>query len=96
MKCDYSGHSCNCQGFKAGKTKNLCECGHYKKQHNSEQDKNNPRPDCKKFSIVFGEYVEAIYSDELIDVLSELGSVSVRRASHVDPCGTLQRLIEVV
>lgn len=39
-----------------------------------------------ELTIVFGEYVEAIYSDELIDVLSELGSVYVRRASHVEPC----------
>jgi hypothetical protein len=39
-----------------------------------------------ELTIVFGECVEAIYSDELIDVLSELGSVSVRRASHVEPC----------
>lgn len=35
LVCDYSGHSCKCQGFKPGKTKSLCVCGHYKSQHQS-------------------------------------------------------------
>lgn len=31
--CDYAGYSCNCRGFKSGKTKSLCVCGHHKSQH---------------------------------------------------------------
>lgn len=39
-----------------------------------------------ELSIVIGESVEAIYSDDAVDVLSELGNVSIRRASSVEPC----------
>lgn len=40
--------------------------------------------------VSFGEDGTAgcVYSDELLDVLDALGARSVRRASHVEPCGS--------
>ena len=35
LVCDYSGHSCKCQGFEPGQRRSLCVCGHHKNQHQS-------------------------------------------------------------
>ena len=34
-----------------------------------------------------GDQFEAVYDDEIADVLPRLGDYAVRRASHVEPCG---------
>jgi ATP phosphoribosyltransferase regulatory subunit HisZ len=34
-----------------------------------------------------GDQFEAVYDDEIADVLPRLGSYAVRRASYVEPCG---------
>ena len=34
-----------------------------------------------------GDQFEAVYDDEIADVLPRLGTYAVRRASHVEPCG---------
>jgi hypothetical protein len=38
-----------------------------------------------ELSIVIGETVEAIYSDEAADILEGLGNVAIKRASRVEP-----------
>ena len=34
-----------------------------------------------------GDQFEAVYDDDIADVLPKLGAYTVRRASHVEPCG---------
>lgn len=34
-----------------------------------------------------GDQFEAVYDDEIADVLPRLGAYTVQRASHVEPCG---------
>jgi hypothetical protein len=38
-----------------------------------------------EITFLVGSTIEAIYSDEAADVLEELGNVSIRRVSHVEP-----------
>ena len=39
----------------------------------------------QEITLVIGSSVELIYDDDAADVLGEIGYVSIRRASHVEP-----------
>ncbi len=38
-----------------------------------------------KITLLVGASVEAIYADDAVELLKDLGNVSIRRASHVEP-----------
>ena len=38
-----------------------------------------------EITLLVGASVEAIYDDESVELLKDLGNVSIRRASHVEP-----------
>jgi hypothetical protein len=38
-----------------------------------------------EITLLVGASVEAIYADDAVELLKDLGNVSIRRASHVEP-----------
>jgi len=40
-----------------------------------------------EITLLVGASVEAIYADDAVELLKDLGNVSIRRASHVEPEG---------
>lgn len=41
-----------------------------------------------EITLLIGSQVQAIYSDDAVEMLESVGNVSIARASHVEPVGS--------